>query len=530
MRHVRTPAVLAGTLALALIAAACGGDDGDDGAEGAATTAASVATTAQAAAGSTTTAPVAQPTSMEAWEALWTTQRAAIIKRIKDNKWGKSADGKTVTGPEGFEADLSKCPAGWSDTEGLSDTEIKIGQTLPQSGPAADYGNVAKGMSTMFEEYSNKGAFKDSLGKTRKINYIVRDDSYDPARTIPLTDELLDSERVFAMSTLGSPNTMKTYDKLNQRCVPQPFAQTGHPAWGDPVNHPWTTGFALAYSTEAVLWGGFIDQRFAELSPNGEEITVASLVSNNDFGVSYDLGFKAYLEQSDNKDKIDYVAEKIEPTAPTITDAMTTLAAEDPEVFISMVFSSYCTQAVTAAAQNGIQQNAKYLFQGQVCPGTTYVKKEAVGGDGSAAEKWWQVNAGLKELNDPSQFNDPYIAYVRGLLQAKGIDPKSSSTIGSGIQYAWPWIQNLIIAGQLDGGLTRSNLLLAIHTMDMSNPYALPGISATVNGNKDAFFTEAGAFQRWDVAKQAWVVQGDVINLSGKSRNCAWDQAAAVCK
>jgi len=199
-------------------------------------------------------------------------------------------------------------------------------------------------------------------------------------------------------------------------------------------------------------------------------------------------------------------------------------------VFISMVFSSYCTQAVTAAAQNGIQDTAKYLFVGQVCPGTTYVKKEVVGGDGSASDKWWQVNGGLKELNDPTQFNDAYIAYVRGLLQAKGIDPKSSSTIGSGVNYAWPWTQALIIAGQLDGGLTRSNLLVTLHTFDMTNPYALTGIRAVVNGNKDAYFTEGGVFQRWDVPKQAWEIEGNVIDLSGKSRNCAWDQAAGVCK
>jgi len=467
---------------------------------------------------------------MEAWETLWANERAAIVKRIKDNKWGRSADGKTLTGPEGFTVDLTKCPAGWSDTEGLSDTEIKVGQTLPQSGAAADYGNVGKAMATLFDDYSNKGAFKDSLGKTRKINYIVKDDSYDPARTIPLTDELLDSEHVFAVSTLGSPSTMKTYDKLNQRCVPQPFAQTGHPAWGDPVNHPWTTGLALAYTTEAVLWGGFIDQHFAELSPGGEKITVASLVSNNDFGNSYDLGFRAYIDQSPNKAKIEYASEKIEPTAPTVTDAMTTLAAKKPAVFISMVFSSYCTQVVTAAAQNGIQQDAKYLFVGQVCPGTTYVKKEVVGGDGAASDKWWQVNGGTKELNDPNQFSDPYIAYVRGLLQAKGIDPKSSSTLGSGVGYAWPWMQSLIIAGQLDGGLTRSNLLVTLHSFDMTNPYALPGIRAVVNGNKDAYYTEGGVFQKWNVAKQAWEIQGNVIDLSGKSKNCAWDQAAAVCK
>jgi branched-chain amino acid transport system substrate-binding protein len=519
----------AAALVMAVAASACGSSSKSRTAL-TTTTAGGAATTTTAAPASTTSTSAVQPKSMDEWEALWTTQRAAIVQRIKDNKWGKSADGKTLTGPQGFTVDLTKCPAGWSDTQGLSDTEIKIGQTIPQSGAAADYGNLGKAMATIFDDYSAKGAFKDSTGKTRKINYIQKDDGYDPARTIPLTDELIDSEKVFAMSTLGSPNALKTYDKLNQRCIPQPFVQTGHPAWGDPVNHPWTTGLALSYITEAVLWGGFIDQHFSELSPTGGKITVAALVSNNDFGKSYDVGFKAYVAQSANKDKINYVTETAEPTAPTVTDPMTTLAAKKPEVFIAMVFSSFCTQALTAAAQNGLRDNAKYLFQPSVCPGTTYAKKEAVGGDGAASNGWWQVNAGTKELNDPSQLNDPYISFVRGLLTAHGIDPKSSSTLGSGIGFSWAWSQALIIAGQLDGGLTRSNLVLAVHSINMTNPYLLPGIQMASDGNKKAFFIEGGAFQKWDVAKQTWVIQGNIIDLSGKSKNCAWDAAAGICR
>src|ERR687890_57987 len=108
----------AGVMTLALIAAACGGDDSSESG-GEATT-------------STTAAP--QPKSLDEWEALWKTQRDAMVKRITDNGWGKSADGKTLTGPEGFTVDLSKCPSGWSDTEGLTDTEIKIGLSIAQSG------------------------------------------------------------------------------------------------------------------------------------------------------------------------------------------------------------------------------------------------------------------------------------------------------------------------------------------------------------------------------------------------------------
>jgi branched-chain amino acid transport system substrate-binding protein len=211
MKRGRTTALVLGCVAL--VAAACGGDDsGDDAAGGTSTTAAVGSTTTAAGTGSGSTADAEQPTSMAEWEQLWPTERAAIVKRIKDNGWGQSADGTTLTGPEGFKIDLSKCPAGWSETEGLTDTEIKIGQTLPQSGAAADYGNVGKGMVTMFDDASSRGMFKDSQGKTRKVNYIVKDDGYDPARTIPLTDELIDFEHVFAMTTLGSPNTMKTYD------------------------------------------------------------------------------------------------------------------------------------------------------------------------------------------------------------------------------------------------------------------------------------------------------------------------------
>jgi branched-chain amino acid transport system substrate-binding protein len=530
MRRSGTATTVALVVVSALLAGACGSSSKSSTSSPTTEGGAGSSTIATSTGGATTSTSLVEPKSMDEWEALWTKQRADIVKRIKDNKWGKSADGKTVIGPEGFKVDLSKCPSGWSDTEGLSDTEIKIGQTIPQSGPAADYGNLGKAMAVIFDDYSTKGAFKDSTGKTRKINYIVKDDGYDPARTIPLTDELIDSEKVFAMSTLGSPNALKTYDKLNQRCIPQPFVQTGHPAWGDPVNHPWTTGLALSYTTEAVLWGGFIDQHFNELSPSGSKITVASLVSNNDFGKSYDVGFKAYLAQSANKDKINYVSETVEPSAPTVTDPMTTLAAKNPEVFIAMVFSSFCTQALTAAAQNGMRDKAKYLFQPSVCPGTTYAKKEAVGGDGAASTGWWQVNSGTKEINDPTQQGDPYIIFVRNLLTSKGIDPKSSSTLGSGISFSWTWSQALMVAGMLDGGLTRSNLVLAVHAMDMTHPYLLPGIKMSSDGNKKAFFVEGGAFQKWDVAKQTWVIQGNVIDLSGKSKNCAWDASAGICR
>ena len=348
----------AGLVSLALVAAACGGDDSDDAASDTTTSAASGATSSTAGGGgaTTTTAAQAQPTSLTEWESLWTKQRDATVKRIKDNKWGKSADGKTLTGPGGWTVDLTKCAAGWSDTEGVSDTTIKIGQAIPLSGTYADYGNLAKGIEFMFQYHGDQGLFKDVNGKTRKVQYIAKDDGYDAARTIPIIDEFLDSEKTFAVWTLGSPSTLKTYDKTNQRCVPQPFSMTAHPAWGDPVNHPWTTGAVqLTYGMESLLWVTWIEQHINEF-PTDRKIKAAAMVQSNDYGKSYDQTFKAALASSTIlKDRVDYVFETIEAGAPTVTDPMTTLAAENPDVWFSMLAGAQCTQIVTEAAQNGMK-------------------------------------------------------------------------------------------------------------------------------------------------------------------------------
>ena len=193
MQRTRTKMTAAGLLSLALVAAACGGDDSDDSAsatsdEGAAT---SAPFTTDAGGATATTAAGPAPTSLADWEALWTKQRDAVIARIKDNKWGKSADGKTLTGPEGWTVDLTKCAAGWSDTEGVSDTTIKIGQSISQSGTYADYGNLGKAIDFLFGYYNDQGFFKDTTKNvTRKVEYTMKDDGYDAARAIPNVDEL----------------------------------------------------------------------------------------------------------------------------------------------------------------------------------------------------------------------------------------------------------------------------------------------------------------------------------------------------
>jgi ABC-type branched-subunit amino acid transport system substrate-binding protein len=518
---------------LALVAAACGSDDSSNksAAESTTTSGGSGATSTTASGGSTaTTAAAAQPTTLDGWEALWTKERDAVVKRITDNQWGKSADGTKVTGPEGFTIDLTKCPSGWSDTEGLTDDSIKVGFAIAASGPLAEYNNYTIGIRSVFDYYNGQGGFADVNGKTRKINFLAKDDGYDPARTIPIVDEYLDSDKVFAVWTSGSPSTLKTYDKINQRCVAHPMAVTGHPAWGDPVNHPWTTGApALVYSTEAILWATFLGQHASEF-PADQKIKVAALVINNDFGKIYDASFKAAVAQSPElKDRVDYKTDTLEPSAPTITDQMTTLAADKPDMFIAMTAGTSCTQAVTEAAQNGMKETTKYLFQPATCAGTAFVKKEKVGGDGSAANDWWIMNPGAKDLTDKAFADDVYVKWAREQVQAQGSNPDTSSLFSAGIILGWSFVQFLDVAGQLPGGLNRTNFTIAQRAIDMTNPMYLAGVKFHMNGNKDAYFVEAGGWQQWDAASQTWILKSPIADLDGKSANCPWSTSTSTC-
>ncbi|MEZ5231682.1 MAG: ABC transporter substrate-binding protein [Acidimicrobiales bacterium] len=531
---------IAAAAGLLLVASACGGDDGagDDVAAGT-TQPNEVAeevnkidlggttSTTAGASDTTTKAPAAYPSTMQEWEALWEEERAAVVERITENGWGLQADGKTVTGPEGFTIDLSQCAAGFSNTEGITDTEIKIGSHTALSGTLADGGNIMRAGQVVMDHYNKAGFFQDSEGKKRSVNLIIKDDGYDPARTIPIVDELLDSEKVFAVWGLGSGPVMKTYDKLNQRCVPHPFEITGHPAWGDPVNHPWTTGILLAYNTEATLWGAFIDQHIDELTAGDGKATIAGLIMNNDFGKAYEIGFKAWLATTPNKDKIEFVSETIEPQAPTVTDPMTNLAAKRPDMFIQMLAGTPCAQTITEVAQNGMKEETKFLMAASVCRASTYTGRDAVG---DASEGWWIMGGGARDVASPAEDDTAYIVWARELLASGGYDYKSSGNLGFGVGFGWMWVQVLEIAGQLPGGLTRANLITAVRATEMTAPMYLEGIKWNMNGNADAYWLEGTEVGRYDVAKQTFVQQGDIIDLSGKSSNCAWDQSSATCR
>jgi ABC-type branched-subunit amino acid transport system substrate-binding protein len=261
----------------------------------------------------------------------------------------------------------------------------------------------------------------------------------------------------------------------------------------------------------------------------GGKAKVAGLIMNNDFGKAYDVGFKAFLAQSPEKDNIEFISETFEPQAPTLKDPMTTLAAQNPNVFVAMMAGAPCTQAITEAAENGLQQSADYMFLSSTCKAASFVGKEKVGGDGSASDGWWIFGGGQKDFNSESMSDDAYVAWARDLLAKAGYDYKTSGSFGTGFFFGWPMVQALQIAGEFEGGLNRTNLAVAVRAMDMTHPSLIEGIKFNMNGNADVYFVEGSDISQYDAATQEWVSQGDPIDLSGQSKPCAFDQTSATC-
>ena len=439
---------------------------------------------------------------------------AMITAKMDAGEWGVNSDNHLI-GPSGMEIDLNECPADWDDKAGLTDDQLRFGQTTVQSGNLAAYGNLSLGMQIWFD-------YVDSLDvlSGRDIEFIIKDDGYVAAQTIEYVDELIESANVHLLQGLGSPNGLAVYDKINAECIPHPFYLSGHPAWGDPEIHPWTTSRQMSYSTEAMLWGTWIKVNLADQLP----VSVAGLVMDNDFGLAYEMGFEAYAEQ--NPDVVEeYLPVRHDPAAPTLTNEVTTIAAFDPDVFISMTAGNPCLLAIQEVESSGLLDRIEAAFTPSVCKGIAAYLAPA----GMAADDWWVVGGGLKDTTDPGKMDEPFIKFVRDMISDAGEDPGISLT-GDGACRGLEFTEAFRIADALPGGMSRTNLMLALRNFKIYNPCVMDGIQTELNGNADAYYIEGSDFSQFDAEQQTWNQIGDVVDANGGTPNCRWDKANGGCR
>ena len=216
---------------------------------------------------------------------------------------------------------------------GVTDTEIKIGQTMPYSGPVSLNSPTGKTMVAYFAKINDEGGVNG-----RKITLISLDDGYSPPRTMEQTRRLVEDDGVLIIfGSLGTPTNLAIQKYLNAKKVPQLFITTGVTKFGDPKNYPWTMGFMANFATEATAYATYVLR-------NRPDAKIAVLYQNDDYGKDLLKGLKAAL--GDKATKLIVAESTYEVTDPTVDQQIITLKSSGADVFMNFSTPKAGAQAI----------------------------------------------------------------------------------------------------------------------------------------------------------------------------------------
>src|ERR1700694_374912 len=219
---------------------------------------------------------------------------------------------------------------------GASDTEIRIGNIMPYSGPASAYGVIGKAEAAYFDKINAEGGING-----RKITFISYDDAFSPPKAVEQARKLVESDEVLLIfQPLGTQSNSATQKYMNAKKVPQLFVATGANKWGDPQNFPWTMGWQPNYQSEGRIYAKYLLKNY----PNAK---IGILFQNDDYGKDYVKGLKDGLGG-----KVQIVSEQpYEPAAPTVDSQIINLKASGADVFFNVTTPKFAAQAIRKAAE-----------------------------------------------------------------------------------------------------------------------------------------------------------------------------------
>jgi branched-chain amino acid transport system substrate-binding protein len=374
---------------------------------------------------------------------------------------------------------------------GASDTEIKIGQTMPYSGPASAYGTIGKGEAAYFNMINEQGGING-----RKINLISRDDSYSPPKTVEQVRQLVEQDQVLlTFNILGTPPNTAVQGYLNDNKVPQLFVATGADKWNDPKNHPWTMGWQPSYRIEARIYGRYILKNL----PNAK---IAVVYQNDDFGKDYLTGLREGL--GDKADKMIVASNTYETTDPTIDSQIVAVQGSGADTLLVAAIPKFAAQAIRKVADLGWKPN---FFMTNVSASVKAVMQPA-GFDKAQGI----ITAGyLKDPNDPQWQNS---ADYKGWLEFMKKYYSGGSLADVNNVYAYSVAETMVHVLKAAGNnLTRENIMKqAASINDLKVPMLLPGINVSTSATD---FAPIKQMQLQKFEGETWKLFGDVISGSG---------------
>ena len=370
---------------------------------------------------------------------------------------------------------------------GATDTEIKIGQTMPYSGPASAYGTIGKVEAAYFKKINDEGGING-----RKLLLLSEDDGYSPPKAVEQIRKLVEQDNVlFTFNTLGTPSNSAIHKYMNAKKVPHLFLATGASKWADPKNFPWTMGLNISYETEGQIYGKYLLKN----KPNAK---VAVLYQNDDYGKDLLNGFKEGLGSAASKM---IVAEATyEVTDPTIDSQILTLKGSGADTFVDITTPKFGAQAVRKTYDSGWKPlhiiNNVAASVGAVLTPAGLDKSE-----GLITVEYY------KDPTDPQWKDDPAMKEWTAFMAKYYPDGNLRDASNA---YGYFAAQVLVqVLKQCGDDLTRENVMKqAANLKDLKLPMLLPGIAINT-GPADYSPIKQAQLARFD-GKQ-WVLFGDVL-------------------
>jgi ABC-type branched-subunit amino acid transport system substrate-binding protein len=371
---------------------------------------------------------------------------------------------------------------------GATDTEIKIGNIMPYSGPASAYGVIGRTEAAYFKKINDAGGING-----RKINFISYDDAYSPPKAVEQARKLVESDEVLLVfNSLGTPSNSAIQKYMNSKKVPQLFVATGATKWNDPKDFPWTMGWQPNYQSETQIYAKY-------LLKNKPDAKIAVLFQNDDYGKDYLKGLKDGLGAK--AASMIVAEESFETSEPTIDNHIVKLKSTNADVFINIATPKFAAQAIKKLAE--IQWKPMH-FLNNVAASVGSVIKPA----GFENAQDIISAAYLKDASDKQWDNDPgmkefYAFMTKEFPEGDKLD--GGTVVGFGVA------QTLVqVLKQCGDNLTRENVMKqAASLKDFRTEVLLPGIKINTGAND---FAPISQLQLMRFKGDKWELFGDIIS------------------
>src|ERR1051326_1954805 len=374
---------------------------------------------------------------------------------------------------------------------GITSSQILLGNTIAQTGAAAAYGTIANAENAYFTYINNQGGING-----RKIKFVILDDGYNPAQTVPLTHQLVEQNQVFAMfSGLGTQAQVSVRDYLNTQKVPQLFVATGATTWGlDFGSHQWSMGWQPPYQGESRIYA-------KDILDLHKDAKLGVLYQNDDYGQDYLKGLKDGLGSSASM-IVD--SERYDVTATSVAAQLAKIKAAGADtvfIFATPAFTIKALATITAIGWS------PHEYINSVSSIATYMKLAEKAGakvDGSISVGY------VKDPTDPQWANDDGMKlYKTVIANCSSCDANNGFNI-YGVAVAYTMVDVLKQAGN---NLTRANIIkIASSQLNETNPFLLPGITVNTTSS-DHFPIMQEQVLQW--TGDAWHLQGSIVNERG---------------